>query len=108
MLTTGTPVTPHAVRKWLIGEAIPTQEKILVLAKWLNVSAAWLRFGDTDTEALPATAEGEEIDESEIYREVLDLSKPSQKVVKDLVQSLKQLEKSVIPHKSRSRQKQPE
>lgn len=41
----GRPVTVHAARKWLIGEAIPTQEKLRMLADWLGVSAAWLRFG---------------------------------------------------------------
>jgi hypothetical protein len=40
------PVTTHAARKWLMGEAIPTQDRIQVLAEWLNVSASWLRFGD--------------------------------------------------------------
>lgn len=41
----GRPVTIHAVRKWLHGEAIPTQEKLQLLAGWLGVSAEWLRFG---------------------------------------------------------------
>ena len=45
-LNTHAPVTPHAVRKWLMGEAIPTQPKLRCLAAWLGVSAAWLRFGD--------------------------------------------------------------
>jgi transcriptional regulator with XRE-family HTH domain len=47
----GRPVTIHAVRKWLVGEAIPTQEKLLVLAQWLGVSAQWLRFGGDDAQA---------------------------------------------------------
>ncbi|MES2832268.1 MAG: hypothetical protein V4695_09780 [Pseudomonadota bacterium] len=41
----GRPVTVHAVRKWLVGEAIPTQDKLRALAKWLEVSVEWLRFG---------------------------------------------------------------
>lgn len=41
----GRPVTVHAARKWLVGEAIPTQEKLRTLAQWLGVSAEWLRFG---------------------------------------------------------------
>ena len=41
----GQPVTVHAARKWLMGESIPTQEKLRSLAKWLNVTAEWLRFG---------------------------------------------------------------
>ncbi|GAB3458775.1 hypothetical protein GCM10027321_15010 [Massilia terrae] len=50
----GRPITVHAARKWLVGEAIPTQEKLRMLAQWLGVPADWLRFGgDTD----PATGE---------------------------------------------------
>lgn len=45
----GAPVTPHAARKWLAGEAIPTQEKLRALAQWLGVSARWLRFGGRET-----------------------------------------------------------
>lgn len=41
----GRVVTVHAARKWLVGEAIPTQEKLRALAQWLGVSAEWLRFG---------------------------------------------------------------
>jgi hypothetical protein len=41
----GRPVTVHAARKWLVGEAIPTQEKLRTMALWLGVSAEWLRFG---------------------------------------------------------------
>ncbi len=41
----GRPVTVHAARKWLVGEAIPTQEKLRTLAHWLGVPAEWLRFG---------------------------------------------------------------
>lgn len=41
----GRAVTVHAARKWLVGESIPTQEKIRVLANWLGVTADWLRFG---------------------------------------------------------------
>ena len=42
---TGRPITVHAARKWLVGEAIPTQEKLRTLAHWLGVPAEWLRFG---------------------------------------------------------------
>src|SRR3569623_3023484 len=48
----GRPITVHAARKWLVGEAIPTQEKLRALAQWLGVPAEWLRFGGTETHAL--------------------------------------------------------
>lgn len=44
----GRPITVHAARKWLVGEAIPTQEKLRTLAQWLGVPAEWLRFGGVD------------------------------------------------------------
>ena len=43
-------ITAHAARKWLMGESIPTQERIRVLAAWLGVTASWLRFGDITAE----------------------------------------------------------
>ena len=42
----GAAVTVHAARKWLVGEAYPTQARLSVLSKWLAVSAQWLRFGE--------------------------------------------------------------
>jgi len=44
----GRPITVHAARKWLVGEAIPTQEKLRTLAQWLGVPAEWLRFGGSE------------------------------------------------------------
>jgi transcriptional regulator with XRE-family HTH domain len=62
----GRPITVHAARKWLVGEAIPTQEKLRTLALWLGVPAEWLRFGggaiDGDTEAQAAPARFESAD----------------------------------------------
>lgn len=62
---TGGPITVHAARKWLGGEAIPTQEKLRTLAQWLGVPAEWLRFGGGDTktgEASDMTARFESAD----------------------------------------------
>lgn len=46
----GFDITVHAARKWLMGEAIPTQEKLVALASWLGVEPNWLRFGTGDGE----------------------------------------------------------
>ena len=40
------PVSHVAARKWVLGQSLPTQEKLRTLADWLGVSVAWLRFGD--------------------------------------------------------------
>ncbi len=59
-LTPDKPVTVHAVRKWIMGESIPTQRRIQALAAWLAVSPNWLRFGERtakDTIQAPSAAE---------------------------------------------------
>ena len=47
----GRPITVHAARKWLVGEAIPTQEKLRIIAQWLGVPTEWLRFGGAEITA---------------------------------------------------------
>lgn len=42
----GASVSVQAVRRWLLGEAIPTQDRLQVLAEWLEVDPHWLRFGE--------------------------------------------------------------
>lgn len=44
----------HAARKWLVGEAIPTQDKMRTLAEWLHVPIDWLRFGGDENGAITA------------------------------------------------------
>ena len=41
----GRSVTPHTARNWLLGKFIPTQDKLRVLADWLQVGPDVLRFG---------------------------------------------------------------
>ncbi len=47
-------VTVHAARKWITGESIPTQARVLLLANWLDVCSDWLRFGTDKGLRLPA------------------------------------------------------
>lgn len=43
----GPKVHMHSCRKWLRGESIPTQEKLVVLARMLGVTPDWLRYGES-------------------------------------------------------------
>ncbi len=43
----GKGVTAHGAAKWLSGDSIPLQDKLVVLAAWLGVSPEWLRYGPT-------------------------------------------------------------
>ena len=42
------PITSHAARKWLMGEAILTQDRLQAHADWLSVSPSWSRYGGDD------------------------------------------------------------
>ncbi len=41
----GKPVTPHTTRNWIHGNVLPTQDKLVILAKLLGTSSEYLRFG---------------------------------------------------------------
>lgn len=45
----GQPISVQSANNWLLGKAIPSQDKLSLLALWLNVSKQWLRFGDQKT-----------------------------------------------------------
>jgi transcriptional regulator with XRE-family HTH domain len=68
----GRPITVHAARKWLVGEAIPTQEKLRTLAQWLGVPAEWLRFG-ASADAAESTAQAAARFESADVRLIAEL-----------------------------------
>src|ERR1044071_8931285 len=41
----GRSVTFQGVRRWLLGQSIPSQEKLEVLAEWLKIEPQELRYG---------------------------------------------------------------
>ncbi len=47
-------IHPSSCRKWLHGQAIPTQEKLLLLSRLLQVPPAWLRFGQSSELSEPS------------------------------------------------------
>lgn len=75
-------VSIHGARKWLTGGAIPTQERLKVLASWLEVQPDWLRFGKT------LRAEEDEIFASadlDLLRDLAELDSASKRLVRDVI-----------------------
>lgn len=88
----GRPITVQAVRRWLNGEAIPSQDKLQVLADWLKIEPQILRFGG---EALLSVQEKKKRWEDAVAgpeREVLEafLSLPAaqKKVAREVILAL--------------------
>ena len=87
MRTKGKTVTVHAVRKWLLGEAIPTQEKLRTLSAVLRVTPEWLRFGG-ETTLPPAEERPLSLHEYEWLELFRRLTKQQQSLLVQLIDSL--------------------
>lgn len=95
----GRAISVHAARKWLMGDAIPTHDKLVTLARWLKVSPEWLLFGEAKTARQDAasydTADGD------LCREIQTLSVAHRRVVADLVAALLRLESGAVAEPAR-------
>lgn len=68
----GRSVTLQAVRRWLRGEALPSQDKLQVLAEWLKVEPHELRFGNRVARSVQAYRERWDEKLNPVDREALD------------------------------------
>ncbi|MEX5286863.1 MULTISPECIES: hypothetical protein [Acinetobacter] len=81
----GTPVSIQSANNWLLGKAIPSQDKLSILAIWLNISSQWLRFGEETTQQ-NTVSEPLASDEVIFLIKYKSLSSAQQKIVKDLIE----------------------
>ena len=90
----GTPVTPQAVRKWLAGAALPSQDKMRALALWLETSPHWLRFGEGEASAPRARQEtaGYRVEAGWVGKKYDALNDSHKKMIVELILALLRLE----------------
>lgn len=85
----GRSVTVQAVRRWLRGEAIPSQEKLQVLADWLRVEPHVLRYGEQAVQSVRAKQrawdEALAFQERELFEAFINLPAPQRKVVREVI-----------------------
>lgn len=90
----GRSVTIQAVRRWLHGEAIPAQDKLLVLAEWLSMEPHVLRYGEAASKALKAKEkrwdEGVGYLERETFGIFLQLPAPQRKIIREIILAFSQ------------------
>lgn len=89
----GRSITPHTARNWLLGVSMPMQDKLRVLADWLQVSPDELRFGVEGVSARavrePATPWGElSMQDREMLKRYQALPPEARKTVRDVIAAL--------------------
>ncbi|OYU31953.1 MAG: hypothetical protein CFE39_05805 [Comamonadaceae bacterium PBBC2] len=87
----GRSITPHTARNWLMGNSMPTQDKLRVLADWLQVSPDELRFGsrqDIGSASPGETNEPINLADREMLLRYLALPQSDRKTIRDVVQAL--------------------
>ncbi len=94
----GAPVTVQAIRKWLDGAALPSQDKLCALAAWLEVTPQWLRYGEAERrdERSHATAKQDAapyaVNPAWVTRQFELLNEPHRKMILEMVRALLRLE----------------
>ena len=88
----GRSITPHTARNWLLGKAIPTQDKLRVLAEWLQVSPDGLRFGPSssthEVHERPVSDQALNMVDKELLARYLALPMADKKIVRDVTTAL--------------------
>lgn len=92
----GRSVSFQAVSRWLRGEAIPAQDKLLVLAEILRVEPEVLRFGQAVRHRVQESRkrwdEGVSYQEREVFDAFLSLPAPQRKLVREVILALAQVQ----------------
>lgn len=87
----GKSMTLHGVRRWLLGESLPKQDKVLVLAEWLRIPPQQLRYGvEVEMRIQQQRARWEEAigyQEREVFEAYLNLPVPQRKIVREVIQT---------------------
>jgi hypothetical protein len=84
----GKAVSYYTARKWLLGEAIPSQDKLRTLTQWLRVTNNWLRFGDGEKATTTPTQNESALIDYELMQTIIRLPEEQQMLIRNLVASL--------------------
>lgn len=97
----GRSISLQAAWSWLNNKAIPTQDKIMVLAEWLHMRPEELRFGvrirHTVEEQEKRWAEGIHHLEQQTLDAFLNLPAPQRKIVREVILAFAQTHGSTAP-----------
>ena len=93
----GRSISNQAAWGWLNSKAIPTQDKIQVLAEWLKIAPEVLRFGEGVRHAVQEQRqrwdEGVGYLERETFDAFLQLPAPQRKIIREVILTFAQVHK---------------
>ncbi len=89
----GGSITPHTARNWLLGNSLPTHDKLIHLAKLLDTSAEYLRYGrHTEKTFVISESDGSETEltstQQQFLRRYLKLTQVQQRIMNEMVGEL--------------------
>lgn len=88
----GRSISNQAAWNWLNNKAVPTQDKIQVLAEWLKIEPEVLRFGEAVRNSVQAQRqrwdEGVGYLERETFDTFMKLPAPQRKLAREIIQAL--------------------
>lgn len=89
MRYSGQPVSVQSANNWILGKAIPNQDKLSLLAMWLNVSNQWLRFGDLDSKQITKSnhLNGDDLN---LLKQFKQLNSQQKQIIESLLQEFNQ------------------
>lgn len=97
----GRSVSFQAVSRWLRGESIPEQDKLIILAEVLKIEPEVLRFGEGVRQSVQEHRqrwdEGVGYLEREAFDAFLQLPAPQRKVVREVILTFAQVHNKQLP-----------
>ena len=88
----GASVSVQTANNWLTAAAIPSQDKLQVLAAWLGVSSQWLRFGEESSlhqvETTTPIYQNIQLNLADLPDKITKLTPKQKQLVYDLVKAL--------------------
>jgi transcriptional regulator with XRE-family HTH domain len=107
----GQPMTLHGVRRWLLGESLPRQDKMEALAEWLRIPPQELRYGaEIEKRVMQVRARWEEAigyQERDLFEAYLNLPVPQRKIVREVIQTFAKAFPINATEKENKRRKKP-
>lgn len=93
----GKPISLHGVAKWLRGETLPNHDKVLTLAKWLEIEPNELIYGfklkKEISESKSSWQNNIGYQEHEVFEAFLNLPAPQRRIVREVILTFSQMYK---------------